>query len=109
MDALLREMESTPQSGQCNNGRPTNAELKLADVERLFGKRLGAAQLLGRDAVYQRPGPFHYHIMGDRRPRIVERGSDLLAEPFVVTGLRSPSPLSNFADLSGHCTLLPLT
>ena len=39
MDALLREMESTPQSGQCNHGRPTYVELKLADVERLFGRR----------------------------------------------------------------------
>jgi len=39
MDALLREMETTPQSGQCNHGRPTYVELKLADVERLFGRR----------------------------------------------------------------------
>jgi DNA mismatch repair protein MutL len=39
MDALLREMEATPQSGQCNHGRPTYVELKLADVERLFGRR----------------------------------------------------------------------
>jgi DNA mismatch repair protein MutL len=39
MDALLREMEQTPQSGQCNHGRPTYVELKLADVERLFGRR----------------------------------------------------------------------
>jgi DNA mismatch repair protein MutL len=39
MDALLREMERTPQSGQCNHGRPTYVELKLADVERLFGRR----------------------------------------------------------------------
>ncbi|MDU3130058.1 MAG: DNA mismatch repair endonuclease MutL [Bradyrhizobium sp.] len=39
MNALLREMEETPNSGQCNHGRPTNVELKLADVERLFGRR----------------------------------------------------------------------
>jgi len=39
MDALLRQMEQTPQSGQCNHGRPTYVELKLADIERLFGRR----------------------------------------------------------------------
>ena len=39
MDALLREMEVTPHSGQCNHGRPTYVELKLADIERLFGRR----------------------------------------------------------------------
>lgn len=39
MDALLREMEATPLSGQCNHGRPTYVELKLADIERLFGRR----------------------------------------------------------------------
>ncbi|CUH79212.1 DNA mismatch repair protein MutL [Tritonibacter multivorans] len=38
MDALLREMEATPHSGQCNHGRPTYVELKLADIERLFGR-----------------------------------------------------------------------
>jgi DNA mismatch repair protein MutL len=38
MDALLREMEATPLSGQCNHGRPTYIELKLRDVERLFGR-----------------------------------------------------------------------
>jgi len=39
MNALLREMEDTPHSGQCNHGRPTYVELKLADIERLFGRR----------------------------------------------------------------------
>ena len=38
MNALLREMENTPHSGQCNHGRPTYVELKLADIERLFGR-----------------------------------------------------------------------
>lgn len=39
MNALLRQMEDTPGSGTCNHGRPTYIELKLADIERLFGRR----------------------------------------------------------------------
>ena len=39
MNQLLRDMESTPNSGQCNHGRPTYIELKLGDIERLFGRR----------------------------------------------------------------------
>ena len=39
MDALLRDMENTPNSGQCNHGRPTFIEFKRSDIERLFGRR----------------------------------------------------------------------
>ena len=39
MDALLREMEQTPNAGQCNHGRPTFVLLRLEDIERLFGRR----------------------------------------------------------------------
>ena len=39
MNALLREMEAVPNSGQCNHGRPTYVELKLGDIERLFGRK----------------------------------------------------------------------
>ena len=39
MNSLLRKMESTPHSGQCNHGRPTYIELKLKDIEKLFGRK----------------------------------------------------------------------
>ena len=39
MNDLLRKMELTPFSGQCNHGRPTHVELKLNDIERLFGRK----------------------------------------------------------------------
>jgi DNA mismatch repair protein MutL len=39
MNALLREMEVTPHSGQCNHGRPTYVSLTLAQIEKLFGRR----------------------------------------------------------------------
>ena len=39
LDSIVREMENTPNSSHCNHGRPTYIELKLADIERLFGRR----------------------------------------------------------------------
>ena len=39
MNSLLREMEATPHSGQCSHGRPTYVELKLSEIEKLFGRR----------------------------------------------------------------------
>ena len=39
MNSLLREMENTPNSGQCNHGRPTHISIRVSDIERLFGRR----------------------------------------------------------------------
>lgn len=39
MNSLLREMENTPNSGQCNHGRPTHISIRMSDIERLFGRR----------------------------------------------------------------------
>jgi len=39
MNSLLREMETTPNSGQCNHGRPTHISIRMSDIERLFGRR----------------------------------------------------------------------
>ena len=39
MNQLLRDMEITPNSGHCNHGRPTYVELKLNDIEKLFGRK----------------------------------------------------------------------
>ena len=61
MNALLREMEAVPNSGQCNHGRPTYVELKLTDIERLFGRTLTfwLSSRATRDLMQGRPGDPH--------------------------------------------------